>query len=301
MKKYSIVLLIFIALLSAACQPLTPVPPNLSAVLTEIEGRNVNVLHSGALEFQPARLNEKLEINAQVNTGLESRAKLDLSSGTVIRISPESVFILESNHETEAGLFTRVKVELGQIWIILNGGTLEVKIPSGLAGVRGSYMSTGYDPETGATRITCLEGECSAENEAGVVNFTAGEAADLPADGSAPLKGLMTEDEFKTWAENVPEADEVLPEEYRNSSPPTPTSTVLPTATATIMPTPTLGTCTVNSTYLYVRTCPDLACETLGYAELNDELLLASTQTTEGWTAIIFDGAEAWVNSQYCE
>ncbi len=278
MKKHYLIFFVVLMLLLNACEPLTPVPESLSAVLAEIEGDAVSVRHAGANEFIPATLNETLEVKAQVNTGLESRTRIDLSSGTVIRLAPESLFTLEENHESEGGLLTRLTVEIGQIWIILNGGTLEVETPSGLAGVRGSYMSTGYDPVSGAARITCLEGHCSAENEAGSVEFTAGEAADLPADGGAPIKGLMTDEEFQMWADNVPEAGSLVPTQV----PQTPTAMPMPTAA------PQLQACTVISTFLYVRTCPESTCDTLGYAELDDELLIISPGTENGWVEVQF-------------
>ncbi|MBT3337561.1 MAG: FecR domain-containing protein [Anaerolineae bacterium] len=291
MKKYYLFFLVMLMFFLHACEPLTPVPESLSAIITEIEGHAVGVRHVGASEFIPAALNDTLKVKAQVNTGLESRSRIDLSSGTVIRLSPESLFTLESNHETETGLLTRLTIEIGQVWIVLNGGTLEVETPSGLAGVRGSYMSTGYDLENGAARITCLEGQCSAENEAGTVEFTAGEAADLPADGAAPIKGVMTAEEFAMWAENVPEAGNLIPTQVA----PSPTAMPMPTAT------PQLASCTVTSTFLYVRTCPESTCEALGYAELDDALVILLPADTDGWMSVSFEGESGWVNASFCE
>ena len=288
MKKYY--LLIFAMLFLGSCEPLTPVPENLSAIISEIQGDNVNVRHANANEFQPAQMNETLAVRSQVNTGIESRTKIDLSSGTVIRLGPESAFTLENNHETEQGLLTRIRVDVGQIWIVLNGGTLDVETPSGLAGVRGSYMSTGFDPETGAARITCLEGHCSAENESGSVEFTAGEAADLPADGAAPIKGEMTAEEFGMWAENVPEAAAIVP-----------TQAPAPATIETPEPPLSTSSCVVTSSFLYVRTCPENTCATLGYAELDEPLTLTDLPVEEGWLPVLFEGEEGWINALYCE
>lgn len=292
-KRYFPIILLF-ALLFSACEPITPIPESLSATIMEIEGSEVFSRRTQTEDFHSAELAEILEVNSQVKTGEESRSRVDLSSGTVIRISPDSLFTLESNYEQDGNLLTRLKVEVGSIWIILNGGSLEVETPSGLAGVRGSYMSTGYDPASGAARITCLEGHCSAKNEAGAVEFTAGEAADLPADGSAPVKGLMTAEEFAQWAENVPEAASILP---------TPTPTALPTATPTVTPTatPQHQTCTVTSEFLYIRACPASTCEALGYVERDDRLPLVSTADKDGWLSVIFEEQEGWINAAYCE
>lgn len=289
MKKYSLLILTALMLFLSSCEPLTPIPASLSAIIMEIEGDYVSVRHANTEQFVAATMNETIQVKSQVETGQDSRSRIDLSSGTILRLAPESLFTLESNYQEKNDLLTRLKIEAGSVWIILNGGSLDIETPSGLAGVRGSYMSTGYDPASGAARITCLEGHCSAENESGSVEFTAGEAADLPANGNAPVKGLMTAEEFSLWAENVPEAANLVPTQM----PPTPTA--MPTIT------PQLESCTVNSTFLYIRTCPASTCATLGYVELDDQLTLASQTGTDSWISVIFEGKTGWINSQFCQ
>ena len=293
MKKFYLLFAILTLLLLSSCEPLTPIPPSLNAVIGEIEN-DVTLKRAKESSFEEAFLNDEIAVNDQVRTNENSRSRVDLSNGTIIRVAPNSFFTLEANQETEQGLLTRLKIEVGKVWIILNGGTLEVETPSGLAAVRGSYMSTGYDPESGAVRITCLEGQCAAKNEAGSVAFTAGEAADLPADGEAPLKGLMTTEEYQMWAENVPEAAGLLPTPIPPTATPAPTETIAPT----IMP--KFGSCTVISTFLYVRTCADSSCETLGYLE-KDAQLERTSSTENGWVSVLFEGETGWVNATYCE
>ena len=293
MNKFYLFFSAFTLLLLSSCKPLTPIPPSLSAIIGEIEN-DVALKRKEETLFKEAFLNDEIAVNDQVRTSEDSRSRVDLSSGTIIRIAPNSLFTLEANHESEQGLLTRIKIEAGKVWVILNGGSLEVETPSGLAGVRGSYMSTGYDPESGSVRITCLEGHCAAENESGSVNFTAGEAADLPADGSTPEKGLMTAEEFQMWAEQVPEAAGLLP------TPPTPTATPMPTAAIAPTSTPNFASCTVVSTFLYIRTCPDPGCEALGYVE-KDTLLERASSEKDGWISIFFEGEMGWINEVFCE
>ncbi|MCP4139178.1 MAG: hypothetical protein GY755_02615 [Chloroflexi bacterium] len=300
MKKHHPFLLaaLFLFFLSS-CVPLTPVPPSVSAVIGEVEN-DVSLKKAEEAPFEKAFVNDEIEVNDQVKTSEDSRSRIDLSSGTVIRVSPNSLFILEENYEKEQDLLTRIKIETGRIWIVLNGGSLEVETSSGLAGVRGSYMSTGYDPESGDVRITCLEGHCAAENESGAVEFTAGEAADLPADGASPVKGEMTDEEFQMWADNVPEAKSLLPAElFMTPTPEVTESTPTPTLTPT--PMPELGACTVTSTYLYIRSCADSSCDTLGYAELDDTLDITQDEAKEGWISVIFEGEIGWINAAFCE
>ncbi len=270
MKGYRL-LFIFVLFILPGCTPLTPRPQPLTAVIAEIEGDEVLVLHPQDRAASPATLNETIEVYAKISTGNESRVRLDLSNGTIIRIGPHSSFTLEENYETENGLFSTLRMEFGQIWIVLKGGELNVETPSGLAGVRGSYMSGGYDASNGALQITCLEGNCSALNESGTIDFNDGEAVDLDADSPSPEKRAMTPAEYRMWAENVPETGDIM-----------------------------AISCTVSSSFLYARECPSTACAVSAVLQSGDQLALAFEEGQDNWLAVFIDGKAAWLNGKYC-
>lgn len=214
MKKNTFFLFIFLAVLAAlaGCQKTEDISP-LSASLSELSGF-VQMKQAGQ-DFENASANSILSVNGQVQTGDDGRVRLDLSSGTIIRISPSSVFTLTSNDETEGGLLTKIKLDVGKIFIILNGGQADVETPSGVASVRGSYMKVEVDPITKTIYITCLEGNCSASNPAGTVNFTNGQrvilfAQDENGNWQAPNVEPMTPEEFREWLDNNPEARELF-------------------------------------------------------------------------------------------
>lgn len=215
MKRNSTLLFILLAAFAilAGCQTEDAVSP-LSASLSELSGF-VQMKQEGQGAFEQASANSVLNVNGQVQTGDDGRVRLDLSSGTIIRISPSSVFTLTSNDEAEDGLLTKIKLEVGKIFIILNGGQADVETPSGVASVRGSYMKVEVDPETNTIYITCLEGNCSASNPAGTVNFTNGQrvilfAQDENGNWQAPNVEPMTPEEFREWLDNNPEAKELF-------------------------------------------------------------------------------------------
>jgi hypothetical protein len=142
-------------MLLAACKQ-EAAPTSLSAALSELTGK-VDMKAADSDTFKPADANSVLEANGQVQTGDDGRVRLDLSTGTIIRIASSSSFTLTSNEESEVGLLTKIKLETGKIFIILNGGRAEVETPSGVASVRGSYMEVSVEPETGDVYVTCLK------------------------------------------------------------------------------------------------------------------------------------------------
>ena len=213
MKKKTFYLIVFLVLIAAlaGCQTEEAAPP-LSASMSELSGL-VQIKQADQAAFEQAATDSVLNSNGQVQTGDDGRVWLDLSSGTIIRVAPSSLFTLTSNEEVEGGLFTKIKLDIGKIFIILNGGQADVQTPSGVASVRGSYMKVEVDPLTNDIYITCLEGNCTVINPNGVeINFTDGQSAILfhqdPQTGewSAPMLGQMTPEEFQEWLDENPEA-----------------------------------------------------------------------------------------------
>ena len=239
MKRKTILLLMSIAMaiLIASCQPQEAAQSPLSATLTELSGK-VDAKQTANEVFAPATAGSVLQTNGQIQTGDDGRVRLDLSSRTIIRVTPSSLFTLTSNDEVEGGLATKIKLELGKIFIILSGGSADVETPSGVASVRGSYMKVEVDPETMDIYVTCLEGNCSVSNPAGTVNFSNGERAILyhrdPVTGAwtAPNAEPMTQAEFDEWLNENPEAKELYEQAMATVTALAPTEE--PTATATL-------------------------------------------------------------------
>ena len=206
----------------------TPGTELATASLHEIEG-DVQARSSEESDFAPAKEGKQIEALGQVRTGSDGRVRLDLSDGTSVRIGPNTTFTLEALGRCTTGTFTRLTLLVGDLWVSLSGGQMEVDTPSGVAAVRGSHMSVHAPGGAGVVRITCLSGHCGLSNQAGEVALTAGGAANAINQTTRPAAGYMTAVEVQTWLQVDPEATAVL-------QPLTATVGARPTAT----PTPTL-------------------------------------------------------------
>jgi hypothetical protein len=174
--------------------------------------------------FQPAQPGDVLDENGQVQTGENSRARLDVSDQSLVRLGPLTIFTLLGLEETESGFLTRLRLDLGELWVILQGGSLEVETPSGTSVVRGSYMGVSIDA-AGRTLVTCLEGTCSVSTPYESITLTAGQSALLPSvqewqeyigsgealEMPALRTAWMDESQVRAWLENNPEAQGILP------------------------------------------------------------------------------------------
>jgi hypothetical protein len=239
-KSFFITLLLTLMLLLGACQPqaaTSPVAPSsgsdagsasadaspaatesaqaqdssaLFAKISELAGK-VDLKQAAQAAFAPASADMQLQVNGQIQTGEDGRVRLDLSSGTIIRVAPSSLFTLIANEEAEDGLFTKIQLELGKVFIILNGGSAQVETPSGVAAVQGSYLKIEFDPDTGELTLTCLEGNCSVTTPTGETkNFTDGQKMVVHQDPQTGkwiiTEGEMSPEDFQEWLDYNPEA-----------------------------------------------------------------------------------------------
>jgi len=206
----------------------TPVPTpvggdSLSAKLSEIAGP-VEVRDSQDVSFTKATPGYELELLGQTQTQTGGKVRLDFSTGTLVRLGPNTLFTLQAAQDKAQGLGVRLQMTLGKLWVILKGGSLQVETPSGVAAVQGSYLSVWYDPVTGQLRITCLEGHCSLENEGGFVEITGGQTATTHGPNDPPKVGVMTDQDYQDWLGNSPESAGLV----RSASTVQVPSTVLP-------------------------------------------------------------------------
>jgi FecR protein len=239
-------------LLLTACQRKSTSQPtpasSLTATVREITG-TVTIQQPGASSFSTASIGTGLQVNGSVKTGDDGRVRLDLSTGTIIRVAPSSLFTLTSNQPGNGSLSTQLNLNAGGIFIILNGGNASVNTPSGVASVRGSYLSVYIDPSTQNIVVTCLEGHCGASNSAGSVDFGTGQEVTLftctAGQCTVPGVGPMTPEEFQYWLDNNPDLLQQLPGLAATMTAlvsTQPSTTETPVA-ATFTPVPELASC----------------------------------------------------------
>ncbi len=225
------IFLFLAALLLAACMPPattpttrpntpqaeTPSPP--PAQPTEA-GRFAQVVETRASVWLerpdeskqiPLAPGDQLSLLGTVATGETAQARLDiLPEGTIVRIGPLSRLQLEALAPTEPD--SRLRLWFGKIWIMLNGGRLEVETEIGVAAVRGSMLGVSFDPQNKMLHVTCLEGHCSLRNDAGETRLTAGQAASISAPGQPPSPPEPIPPEaLQEWQAQMPEAAPFIP------------------------------------------------------------------------------------------
>jgi hypothetical protein len=200
-----------------------------SAQISEVKS-DVTKRETETVDWQSAAEGDEVNAGGGVRTGDESRVRIDISDGTIVRIAPNTEFTLLELSPTETDPITRLQMEAGKVFVwvtkALGLGTFEIETPSGVATVRGSLMSAEYDDVTGRFLITCLEGECRLAVGEVFTDLVEGQQTEVTNAGERPLAArLMDEAQLDDWADNFPGLEliiERMRERLKREATPTP-------------------------------------------------------------------------------
>lgn len=241
--------LVIAALLAAACgQAETPAPTPAadarSATVGDLAGQ-VSGRPSAGAPLAAVAVGFQLRAGGEVQTGEASRARLDFSDGTILRLAADSAFVLQSAAPAaDGGFLGRVQLNIGKLWVSLTGGELEVETPVGVAAVRGSYAVFTYqpgnpdEPDDDLLVIDCLEGSCRGSND--VVDEQLGNLERLVLGRQASLRQTLTEDDVRQFLAENPESAALVA--TLTAAPPataTPPGIASPTGASPLTATPT--------------------------------------------------------------
>ncbi len=217
-KQLIAILILSLVVISCSFEQVIPGSTNRTADtkvrLTELQGL-VEVKNPSQAAFVPAAAEDRLDILGQLRTGENGHVRLELGTGSSIRLAPGTLMTLSSNQLIGESLVTRLDLAQGQVWVSLNGGSLEISTPSGTAAVRGSHMSARIDPRSQDVWVNCMEGVCQASNPTSSLDMMAGQGtilyhADPALPAPAPEMRYLTEDELIQFIINNPEVQEAL-------------------------------------------------------------------------------------------
>ncbi len=211
---------------------------------------------------------QDLGVGSQVRTGPDSRARVQLTEGTIISMDENTTLTLAALGQDLAAPYTRLQLTGGRIWVMHPAGTVDIETKSGNASVQGGMLSISHVAfPRFVTTSTCLDGYCALES--------AGVKAQIPPGATGTVKknpylrllsnpvpqisASIDTAEYAQWVANNPEAIDALAalvpdatleipvRRATNTATTTQTTTPPPTGTVTRTPTPTI-TSTITGT-----------------------------------------------------
>ena len=183
------------------------------AVISKIE-KTVSARKSASEEFAPASEGMSIATGGGLETGSDGRARMDLvPEGTVIRVGPNSSFTLPELVAVDGKPKTTIELLFGNLYVLLKGGSLDVKTSGGVATVRGSVLGVRFDKKLKRLKAACLEGHCALQNEEGKeVELTEGQESFIDSGEPPSDPQQIDRGEIQDWLDQVPEMPDFFQE-----------------------------------------------------------------------------------------
>ncbi|MEI7972894.1 MAG: FecR domain-containing protein [Bdellovibrio sp.] len=138
---------------------------NVEGMFMVVKG-DVQVKAAKASQTVKAKVGQKVGPGDQINTGVDSRAKIVMADKNVLNISPESKIVIENytNNAKTGEKKVDLKVLEGKLRASVEQkyddqkNTFQIRTPTAVAGVRGTDFITGFNVQTQVTSIVTFSG-----------------------------------------------------------------------------------------------------------------------------------------------
>jgi hypothetical protein len=147
----------------------------------------------------------------QIQTGVDSRAKLVLDDGSIIRLAPVTLL---ANDSPQAQW--KFKLENGKVWLSLVGGALILETRLGTVTLFGNSIEFDYQPGDPANPsddtfvIQCLQGFCRFQNEQSDIQLYDLEQLVVTNNGGTVNRLKLSSAQLDEFIENNPETAGIL-------------------------------------------------------------------------------------------
>src|SRR5688572_23689417 len=154
------------------------------AFLLHFENK-VETAAAASTQWTPVRTNQTLQPGDRLRTLLRSRALLQLSDLSVIRVNELTLLEIRAPSTGQAGF---LDLRSGSIYFFNRErpSTIEFRTPVASGAIRGTEFHLAV-ADNGETTLTVLEGEVSLSNAQGELNFARGEQG-IVTPGQAPRR-----------------------------------------------------------------------------------------------------------------
>lgn len=191
------------------------VPEGSQATASEIV--NIVQLKAG-LEATPEQAEEGAVLGAGwlVNTGTQSRVRLDLNESTTIRLGAETSFAIEALATDGTLPVSLVHLISGYMWVGVTEATLQTLTPIGVISMQGSYAIFKFEggdlnnSDDDVLTVECFDGPCTVQTITETETAGRLERLILSKGGKEVTREALTDTDVQSFIAFNPETSEPL-------------------------------------------------------------------------------------------
>ncbi len=179
----------------------------------------VNVVHIQAgLDVPPEQAEDGSVLGAGwlVQTGTQSRVRLDLNESTIVRLGADTSFAIEALATDGTLPISLVHLISGYMWVGVTEATLQTLTPVGVISMQGSYAIFKFDAgdpnnsDDDTLTVECFDGTCTVQTVTATERAGRLERLILSEGGKEVMREALTDTDVQSFIAFNPEASEPL-------------------------------------------------------------------------------------------
>lgn len=182
----------------ALAAPATSANTQYATQLIEMAGK-VEVAFAGTNDWRPAQVRQLLHPGDWLRTAVDSRATLQLSDRSVIRINQSTLLEIQPPLQPARHRF---KLGRGALFFLDREKPADVEFETPLAtgAIRGTEFLLAVTEPSGATYLALLDGAVELKTATGTLKLAGGEQVSLPPDQPAQVSAVLPMANLIQWS-----------------------------------------------------------------------------------------------------
>lgn len=168
----------------------------------EASGR-VELRHSSATNWQALAVNATLVPGDQIRTGPESRAAIELSDRSIVRVSANAVLLLQPPRGKEE---RRFRLDAGKIFLFNRAkpSSVEFETPLATGAIRGTEFVLSAGPDGLRTELELIDGQVALTYAGTTQELASGQAITVAPNQPAAIREIAIARSLPPWALHFP-------------------------------------------------------------------------------------------------
>lgn len=169
-----------------------------SSELVEISGQ-VEVAASATAPWQPAQLRQSLPEGARIRTLAQSRATLQFSDRSVLRLGPSSLLVLQPPRSPPAT--RRFLLEIGRLFFLHREepSDVEFETPLAIGAIRGTEFVLESEPDRGRGALALFDGAVEIQQDDARIRLSSGDQVELLRNQSPRVTRMVIAQQAIQW------------------------------------------------------------------------------------------------------
>lgn len=190
------------SLLTAFLLPVAAAETNYLSRVIEVSGK-VELRRSPSTNWQALAVKAMLAPGDQVRTGPDSRAAIELSDRSIVRVSPNSILLLQPPRGQEQ---RRFRLEAGKIFLFNRAqpSSVEFETPLATGAIRGTEFVLSAGADGGRTDLEMVDGRVELNDARTIYQLASGEGITLEPNQPPAKRKIAIARSLPPWAMHFP-------------------------------------------------------------------------------------------------